>query len=76
MIIPPRKQLFLELPQNSFHDGDSHKIANSHEISFIAATLTKYQDILPRKHCCKPAESMIFMRVIVTNSYHKNNMWR
>jgi hypothetical protein len=38
---------FLELSQNSFHDSDSHEIANSHKISFMTVALTKYQDIPP-----------------------------
>jgi hypothetical protein len=36
---------FLKLSQNQFHDGNSHEIANSHEIHFMAVTLTKYQTL-------------------------------
>jgi hypothetical protein len=37
--------VFVRLSRNSFHDGDSRKIATSHEIYLWRWTLTKYQTL-------------------------------
>ena len=64
------------LSQNLFHDSDSHEIPNSHEISSWRWPLMKYHKKPSWKHRRKLGDNVIFMRVVVTDSYHENNPWR
>ena len=62
--------------RNSFHDGDSHEMFNSHEINSWRLPLMKYHQKPSWKYLCKSGGNFIFMRVTLTNSRQENYPWR